>query len=400
MPARELIDDLKRFPWMTAATTLVERFREDRLGVQASSLTFTTTMALVPFFTVALAVFTAFPMFGKLQAALQGWLVQSLIPDAIARQVLGYLTQFAGKASRLGALGLGALFFTALALVLTIDRTLNGIWRVKRPRPLGQRVLIYWAVMTLAPLLLGASLSLTSYFISASRGFVAAVPGVLQVVFDLIEFALLAGGLTALYRYVPNTPVRRAHAWAGGMFAAIGIEVARRILALYLGNVPTYSLVYGAFATLPILLVWIYIAWLIVLWGAVIAAYLPSLVAGARRPGGGPGWRFELALEALRALADARHTSRRGLTPEQLADTLNVDALQLEPVLEALVSLDWIGRLSEVNDDEHTRYVLLADASSTAIAPLVERLLLPRSASTERFWAQSGVPAVLVKDVL
>jgi membrane protein len=400
MPASEFIADLKRFPWMTAATTLVERFREDRLGVQASSLTFTTTMALVPFFTVALAVFTAFPMFGKLQAALQGWLVQSLIPDAIARQVLGYLTQFAGKASRLGALGLGALFFTALALVLTIDRTLNGIWRVKRPRPLGQRVLIYWAVMTLAPLLLGASLSLTSYFISASRGFVAAVPGVLQVVFDLIEFALLAGGLTALYRYVPNTPVRRAHACAGGIFAAIGIEVARRILALYLGNVPTYSLVYGAFATLPILLVWIYIAWLIVLWGAVIAAYLPSLVAGARRPGGGPGWRFELALETLRALADARHTPRRGLTPEQLADALDVDALELEPVLEALVSLDWIGRLSEVNDDEHTRYVLLADASSTAVAPLVERLLLPRSASTERFWAQSGVPAVLLTDVL
>jgi membrane protein len=400
MALRELIDDLKRFPWLSAATTLVERFREDRLGVQASSLTFTTTMALVPFFTVALAVFTAFPMFGKLQAALQGWLVQSLIPDAIARQVLGYLTQFAGKASRLGAFGLGALFFTALALVLTIDRTLNGIWRVKRPRPLGQRVMIYWAVMTLGPLLLGASLSLTSYFISASRGIVAAVPGGLQLVLDLIEFALLAVGLAALYRYVPNTPVRRAHAWAGGIFAAIGIELARRILALYLGNVPTYSLVYGAFATFPILLVWIYIAWLIVLWGAVIAAYLPSLVAGARRPGGGPGWRFDLALEALRALADARATPRRGLTPEQLADALNADAPQLEPVLEALVSLDWIGRLSEVNDDEHTRYVLLVDASITPVAPLVERLLLPRSASTERFWACSGVPAVLVKDVL
>jgi membrane protein len=400
MPTRELIADLKRFPWMSAATTLVERFREDRLGLQASSLTFTTTMALVPFFTVALAVFTAFPMFNKLQAALQGWLVQSLIPDAIARQVLGYLTQFAGKASRLGALGLGALFFTALALVLTIDRTLNGIWRVRRPRPLGQRVLIYWAVMTLAPLLLGASLSLTSYFISASRGLVSGVPGVLQVVFDLIEFALLAGGLTALYRFVPNTPVRRAHAWAGGLFAAIGIELARRILALYLGNVPTYSLVYGAFATLPILLVWIYIAWLIVLWGAVIAAYLPSLVAGARRPGGGPGWRFELALDALRALADARQAAHRGLTPEQLADALNVDALQLEPVLEALVSLDWIGRLSEVNDDERTRYVLLADASTTLVAPLVERLLLPRSPSTEKFWARNGVPAMLVKDAL
>src|SRR6185312_4756754 len=101
MQAQQLIDDIRRFPWLTTGRTLVERFREDRLGVQASSLTFTTTMALVPFFTVALAVFTAFPMFNKMENALQGWLVQSVIPDAIARQVLGYLTQFASKASRL-----------------------------------------------------------------------------------------------------------------------------------------------------------------------------------------------------------------------------------------------------------------------------------------------------------
>src|SRR3954453_12234476 len=112
MPARQLLADLQRFPWASTGKTLLERFREDRLGVQASSLTFTTTMALVPFFTVALAVFTAFPMFSKMQEALQAWLVQSLIPDAIARQVLGYLTQFSGKASRLGALGLAVLFFT------------------------------------------------------------------------------------------------------------------------------------------------------------------------------------------------------------------------------------------------------------------------------------------------
>src|SRR3569832_1963305 len=177
MQTAPLLEEIRRFPWRSTGRTLLERFREDRLGVQASSLTFTTTMALVPFFTVALAVFTAFPMFGKLQAALQAWLVQSLIPDAIARQVLGYLTQFAGKASRLGAAGVAARFVTALALVLTIDRTLNSIWRVKRPRPLGQRVLVYWAVMTLGPLLLGASLSFSSYVLSASKGLVSDIPG-------------------------------------------------------------------------------------------------------------------------------------------------------------------------------------------------------------------------------
>jgi membrane protein len=172
----QLLADLARFPWLPTALTLRERFREDRLGLSASSLTFTTMIALVPFFTVALAVFTAFPMFSKVQSNLQAWLVQSLVPDAIARQVLGYLTQFAGKASRLGGVGLAALLFSALALVLTIDRTLNNIWRVRRPRPLGQRVLLYWAAITLGPMLLASSLATTSYVVSAGRGLVSALP--------------------------------------------------------------------------------------------------------------------------------------------------------------------------------------------------------------------------------
>ncbi|HRG06819.1 MAG TPA: YhjD/YihY/BrkB family envelope integrity protein, partial [Acidovorax defluvii] len=97
-----LVAELSRFPWATTAQTLRERFREDRLGLTASSLTFTTILALVPFVTVALALFTAFPIFGELQVVLQRWLVDSLVPDSISRQVLGYLTQFAAQASRLG----------------------------------------------------------------------------------------------------------------------------------------------------------------------------------------------------------------------------------------------------------------------------------------------------------
>ena len=133
MNARSLIASLTQFPWRPALRTLRERLREDRLALSAGSLTFTTTIALVPFFTVVLALFTAFPVFGKLQGALQAWLVQSLVPDAISRQVLGALTQFATKASRLGTVGMGVLVVTALSLVLTIDRTLNGIWRVRKP---------------------------------------------------------------------------------------------------------------------------------------------------------------------------------------------------------------------------------------------------------------------------
>ena len=400
MNVQRLLELLSRFPWGSTALTLGERFREDRLGLTASSLTFTTTIALVPFFTVVLAVFTAFPMFGKFQGAVQGWLVQSLVPDSIARQVLGYLTQFAGKASQLGVVGLGVLLMTALALVLTIDRTLNSIWRVRRPRPLAHRVLIYWAVMTLGPLLLAASLSITSYLLSASRGLVSTMPGGVRLALNTVEFVLLAGGLAALYRYVPNTPVRASHAWAGGVFAALGIELAKRLLALYVSTVPTYSAVYGAFATAPILLVWIYVAWVVVLFGAVVAAYLPSLLAGTRRRGGGAGWPFQLGLEVLQALARAKPPARRGLSGEQLAHDLALDPLQLAPVLETLVALDWIGRLNEVDDAQGTRYVLLADPQSTALEPLMRQLLLAPSDATAKLWRSGGLSSVYLKDVL
>jgi membrane protein len=386
---------------LSTAQTLRERFREDRLGLSASSLTFTTTIALVPFFTVALALFTAFPMFGKLQTNLQGWLVQSLVPDTIARQVLGYLTQFAGKASRLGSVGFAALIVSALALVLTIDRTLNGIWRVRRPRPLGQRVLIYWAAITLGPLLLGVSLSTTSWVLTASRGLVGGgMSGGVAVLLNLFEFLLLAAAMSALYRYVPNTPVRRSHAIAGGVFAAVGIEVAKRVLAWYIQQVPTYSMVYGAFATLPILLVWIYIAWVTVLLGAVVAAYLPSLLAGARRRGGGHGWQFQLSLEVLQQLHKVRGAARRGLSATELAAALEVDIQQLEPVLQTLVQLDWIGRLNEVDDAADTRFVLLADVESTALEPLMRQLLLPSSESTAKLWSSGRLSSVYLRDVL
>ena len=370
--------DLSHFPWGTTALTLRERFREDRLGLTASSLTFTTTIALVPLITVALAVFTAFPMFGKLQTVLQQWLVDSLIPDNIARQVLGYLTQFAGKASRLGWAGLVVLFVTALSLVFTIDRTLNSIWRVRRSRPWGQRLLIYWAAITLGPVLLAGSLTITSYLISASRGVVGGMPGGVRLVLDVLEFGMVAGAMAATYHYVPNTQVKWGHAWTGGIFAAAGIELAKKLLALYVQAVPTYAAVYGAFATVPILLVWIYVVWVIVLLGAVITAYLPSLLMGVVRRGGMPGWEFTLALDTLSQLLASSQAGRRGLTAKALAQTLRVDPVQLEAVLGTLVALDWVGRL----EDGDGRYVLLVDPDATSVGPLVDRLLLSPSPRT------------------
>lgn len=388
--------NLLRFPWRNTVWTLRERFREDRLGETASSLTFTTTISLVPLFTVALAIFSAFPVFDRLQGTLQNWLVARLVPQDIAEQVMEYLHQFAAKAGQMGWTGAIFLMITALALILTIDRKLNDIWRVRQGRPLTQKILVYWAVLTLGPLLLAASLTVTSYAISASRGLVSALPGGVRFLLDTLQFLLVTVGIAALYRYVPNTRVHWRHALIGGLFVGLGLEVAKSGLAWYLKTVPTYSVVYGTFATVPILLVWIYVAWVVLLLGAVVTAYLPSLLAGIARRADQPGWHFQLALEVLAQLARVRETPQRGFSLETLAQTLRVDPLHLEEPVGAMVALDWLGRLDE--DDQ--RYVLLQDPAMMPLAPLAQRLLVPASGGTAAFWAASGLHHLTVAQAL
>jgi membrane protein len=393
----ETLETLQNWPWLDTLSTLRQRFKEDHLGVTASSLTFTTLISLVPLVTVMLAVFSAFPMFSSFQGALEKYFLQSLVPDSIAKPVLGALTQFANKSNRLGTAGLVALVVTALALMLTIDRTLNGIWRVRTPRPIAQRILVYWAALTLGPLLLGVSLSLTSYALTASKGVVNALPGGVSFLLHLLEFALLALGAAGLFRYVPNIHVRWRHALAGGLFVSAGFELAKKALSWYLSTVPTYSAVYGALATLPIFFIWIYLGWVIVLLGAVIAAYAPSLQMRVVRQLEVPGYRFALALSLLRLLGQARVSDQHGLSVEQLAASLRTDPLQIEPVLEALVGLDWVGRLDEAGS---VRHVLLCESASTPAAPLLGALLLQPSAALQSFWSRAGFERLTLADLL
>ena len=392
--------DLWHLRWREAFATLRERFAQDRLGVTAGSLTFTTTIALVPMVTVVLAVVTAFPVFSKFQDITQKWLVESLVPDNIARQVLGYLTVFAGKANKLGLAGLVALVLSVLAMIFTIDRTLNAIWRVRTARSLGQRILIYWTAMTVGPLIFGLSVSISSYAISASKGLVVGLPGGVGLLLDLVQFFLVAAVMAAMFQYVPNTHVRWGHAWMGGLFVAVCLEIAKRLLGYYLSKVPTYSVVYGAFATLPILLIWIYIAWVIVLLGATLTAYVPSLLAGAPRRRSGAGSDFQVALEILQALDSVRQTPVKGLTMAGLSGRLALTAQQLEPAVERLVAMDWIGLLSEAQGPQSdARYVLLVDPQNTPARPLLVFLLEPNPA-TAALWAGAGWERATLRSLL
>jgi membrane protein len=396
---RRLIAAWQQWPWLDTLKTLRQRFREDHLGVTAGSLTFTTTIALVPLLTVMLALFSAFPVFSRFRKALEMQFLVELVPEAIAKQVMVLLTRFAGKASQLGGVGLIALGVTAMMLMLTIDHTLNAIWRVRRPRPIAQRVLVYWAALTLGPLLLGASLSLSSYLLSASKGWVDELPGGVGFLLGSVVFALQTLGFAALFRFVPNTDVRWEHALSGALFVSVGLELAQKVLAAYLSKVPVYATVYGAFASLPIFLIWIYLSWLIVLMGAVVAAYAPSLISKVKRWPDQPGQSFQLALALLHKLAGVQHQPEAGLSTLALAQRLRTDPLQIEPLVETLQELGWVALLDEDAEDG-ARLVLLADPAQTRVAPLVNRLLLREDAWSAGFWRQGGLDRMTLAQAL
>ena len=250
------------------------RLQEDRCTQMAASLTFTTLLSLVPLITIALTLFSAFPVFNEYSAEIRDFILSNMAPETGSRIITRYMEQFAESASRLTALGLVFLAFTAMLMMLTIDNAFNMIWRVSRPRSLLQRVLVYWAVLTLAPLLVGGSLSLTSWLAGLSAGYVKQIPEISLDVLKLLPAIMTTSAFTLLFRVVPNRYVPMRHAVIGGLIASAAFETMNYAFALYISNFHTYKLVYGAFASVPIFLLWIYFSWITVLFGAITTASL------------------------------------------------------------------------------------------------------------------------------
>ena len=185
-------------------------------------------------------------------------------------------------------MGLGGLMVTAVLTMLTVENALNAIWRVRRPRPLAQRVLVYWATLTFGPVLIGASLSISSYLISVSAGYVGTMPFGVGLLVSMVPVLLSALAFAFLYTTVPNAYVDWRDAIVAGLVAALAFELAKRGFGYFITHIPTYTVVYGTFAALPIFLLWIYLSWLVTLLGATIAANLPVIRqatgAGAASP--------------------------------------------------------------------------------------------------------------------
>ncbi|GAB4125927.1 MAG: YihY family inner membrane protein [Sideroxydans sp.] len=251
---------------------VVVRLQQDRCSDMAASLTLTTLLSLVPLLTIMFTVFSAFPVFSDLAQHLKEALLSNLVPETGGRVISRYMEQFAESASRLTALGIVFLGATAMWMMLTIDNAFHRIFRVSRQRNPLQRALVYWAVITLAPLLIGGSLSLTSWLIGLSVGYAQQISATGVELLQWLPVLFTTAAFTLIYRVVPNRHVPLAHAFIGGIIAAVAFEAMNRLFAYYISHFPTYKLVYGAFASLPIFLLWIYLSWLTLLFGAIITA--------------------------------------------------------------------------------------------------------------------------------
>ncbi len=346
-----------------------KRFNRDRCLQIASSLTFTTLLALVPLITIALTLVSAFPVFSGLGEQIRAFLLANMLPETAGKVVAGYIEQFAGRAGKLTALGTAALAVTAFMMMFTIERAFNSIWRVSQARPVAQRILVYWAALTLGPVMMGASLSITSYIVGASLGFARQFPAAVATLFWLVPFALTCAALTLLYYVVPNRAMRIGHALAGGVVAGLAFEIMKRGFAVYVAKFPTYTLVYGAFAAIPVFLLWIYFSWVVIVVGALIAALAPdfALLKSGAKSGSSVGFRE--ALNLLLVLARAQQVAEL-LDPGQISRRTSLTGEQTESLLLRALRRGWVTRTAA------DRYGLVMDADKILVADIYREFFL------------------------
>lgn len=350
-----------------------KQIEEQQLLTISASLTFTTVLAMVPMLAVVLSLFTAFPLFQEFRIALEEFLTHSLMPPTVSENIMEYLNQFALQASRLTTIGGGFLVVTSVLLIMTIDQTLNDIWQVTRQRPLPQRALVYWAVLTLGPVVTGASLWATSYLARESLGLVGDIPDSLGLLISFLPLIVTGIGFTGLFLVVPNRRVLWRDAAIGGFGAAGVLDVMKQGFAYYLTQFPTYTVIYGTFATLPIFLLWIYLSWLAILMGAVTAASLPLIRLGRWEAHREPGAPLIDAVGVLHLLHQAQNGSPPDRSTAHLAAHLRLHFEELNSVLESLAA---IGYVASTQDN---RWILSCQADTTPLSPLFDRFVLDRN---------------------
>jgi membrane protein len=365
MPARTFHKSLRDFVLL-----FHERFRETRCPQVASSLAFTTLLALVPFVTVTITAFGHLPGMEAISAALRTFLLENMLPDKAAGNIITtYALEFSEKATRLTLIGVAMLAVTALMLLATIEKVFNQIWGVRQPRPLLLRITVYWFVLTLGPFILGGSIFATGYLVSISMQWAPNLSWIGAFSARLLSPLLLGVLFVFLYFAVPNHRVRFVHAFVGGLTAAVVFFLMQRAFGIFIAYFPTYTLVYGTFAALPIFLVWLYLSWIVVLLGALATATMPVFAERRRVVAPFPGYEAWAAVTMLVQLARAQRMGR----PESFAALREHAALsehRAEAVLGGLAEAHWVSRTDEGD------WVLTRAPSQILLAEILSRFAL------------------------
>jgi membrane protein len=409
-------------PTMTTALlefvgAVARRFNEDRCWQIASSLTFTTLLSMVPLATVALTLISAFPVFREMNETFEQFVMDNLMPDS-AEVIGNYTEQFRANAGRLTTVGIAFLTATAVMLMVTIERAFNQIWRVSRPRPVMQRAIIYWTLLTVGPVLVGASLTLTSWLISLSLGLVRGVPGAGMGLLKTAPVALTSLALALLYLTMPNRRILLRDALIGGVLAGLVFEATKRGFGWYISQFANYKLVYGAFATVPVFLIWIYISWLIVVLGAVVVALLPERRVHSEGGKPAPGADFLDAMRILWVLWEAHHKGEV-VRLRRLHGAVPAGVERIEALLDAMAAAAWVSRAgpdgwvlirdpAEISLERVYRLFVFSPESLASrrtvdaeidrrIIELGTRLSTPMQSSIEHFFQAAAAPAESAK---
>jgi len=353
-----------------------------QLPETAASLVLLTLLALVPVITIAVSLLGALPLFSPFREAVLRFLASNFLLPSFSDTLVRLLDQFSAKASELSAVGAVVFFATAFTALLTLDRTMNRIWATPHPKSFSRRLSVYWTFLTLGPLLLAASIAVNGMIVTELL-VPAGMPGAERAWLHVLPWLTTLVGLTLLYRLVPNAPVRWGEAFAGALAAAIVLELLKRGLAFQVARLPTYTVVYGTFAALPLFLIWLYLLWLTILAGALLAASIPYWGAGMTvHLASSVADRFQMAEGALDALARAAREGRPSVAVGELRALFDGDparAVETARMLAQLGYIDRYWRLGEASGDAERaiweeRWALAPGAGQRTLRPLFESL--------------------------
>jgi len=354
------------------AKFVFNRFAEDRGWRMAAGLSYTSLLAIVPLTAIAFSMLAAFPVFENVRGQFQDAVFANLLPQS-ADSMRDYFDQFIGNTTSLSAVGIVALALTAVLLLGTIEADMNSLYRVDRPRPLASRLLVFWAMITLGPLLLGASFSLSTYFFAATEWMgLDLLRGPLGFVTQSVPTLIIILLLVMFYFTIPNRPVQILSAVAGGVTAGLLFALLRKFFGWYVATFPTYQNIYGALSVIPIFLIWMYLSWTVVLMGAVMTAS----VSEWRRSGGKPlsgelraGPRLLVALRILAMLNDASQQGSR-VSRREFLSNLGSGEQAVDRILMMLRDAGFVDR------SERSGWVLTRDIDTATLYDLYQALRL------------------------